>query len=330
MNADSHTKKNTDKHKARLYFRLAVAFIFLLSLLWAADKSLAYCLLGSFLTFSYLSIVHYRRVYQSSPRNDTQTHQPYDEEKNTALGDDAFKYPNKQGGIPKPVRYVIIGFVSLFFFFFIVGIFSTSDDDVVESYYQKGEIFYNQGTYDSAKLFYRKVLRLQEDHQQALLGIGNTFMALEQYDSAVIVYDKVLEDDPYSYSALYQKGLVLYYAKKFDESIDVMKKLVEVDASYNEASQVIGDDFYNQKQYDSALVWYNQAYAGGLRNRYLCHLMGYIYDTKDSTARAASLYKEALEYDDSVVDIYIRLGELFPGSEGDVYRSKAKALQGEN
>jgi hypothetical protein len=58
--------------------------------------------------------------------------------------------------------------------------------------------------------------------------------------------------------------------------------------------------------------------------------MGFLHENKQDTQRAIELYKEALNYegyDDTVADIYKRLGQLIPGDEGNVYRVKAIELQ---
>lgn len=55
--------------------------------------------------------------------------------------------------------------------------------------------------------------------------------------------------------------------------------------------------------------------------------MAYIYDTKNNYDKAIPLYKEALTYDTTVVDIYTRLSELIPGEEGNYYRTQAVKLQ---
>ena len=76
------------------------------------------------------------------------------------------------------------------------------------------------------------------------------------------------------------------------------------------------------------MIWYKNAYEnGGIRTRALCHLMAYIYDTKGDYSKAIDLYKEALSYDSTVVDIYKRLGELLPNEDGNYYRTQAVKLQ---
>jgi hypothetical protein len=58
--------------------------------------------------------------------------------------------------------------------------------------------------------------------------------------------------------------------------------------------------------------------------------MAYIYDTQGKTADAIKFYKEAIELDESRVEIYSRLGELLPGEEGNAYRTKALENSSEN
>ena len=58
--------------------------------------------------------------------------------------------------------------------------------------------------------------------------------------------------------------------------------------------------------------------------------MAYVYETKGNNDKAIQLYKETLEYDDTIADVYSRLGTLIPGSEGDAYRTKAAELAAQN
>ncbi|HEY8936769.1 MAG TPA: tetratricopeptide repeat protein, partial [Cyclobacteriaceae bacterium] len=228
---------------------------------------------------------------------------------------------------------IIIGF-AIFMITLITVVFTIafSDDDDFDSMnnYQQGDAYYHAGNYDSATLLFRQSLAINPDNADALIGYGNTKLALEQYDSALLLYDKVLATTPDYEEALFQKGRVFYFQKNYDQSIALLKDLVTNDPAHNEATQLLGDSFYNKQQYDSALVWYDKAYATGFRNTYLCYLMGYIYETKGKNDKAIQLYKETLEYDDTIADVYSRLGALIPGSDGEVYRTKAAELETKN
>jgi len=90
----------------------------------------------------------------------------------------------------------------------------------------------------------------------------------------------------------------------------------------------LGDCYYALDKYDDAIAWYENAYQnGGIRGSNLCYIMGYIYETKQDFKKAIELYQEALTYDDTIADIYQRLGRLIPGDEGNAYRARAIELQ---
>ena len=89
-----------------------------------------------------------------------------------------------------------------------------------------------------------------------------------------------------------------------------------------------GDTHYTQKNYDEALSYYEPAYENGARSRDLCWIMAWIYDEqKKDIAKAIPLYKEALTYDDTVVDIYTRLSQITQEPEAGEYRKKVAELQ---
>jgi tetratricopeptide (TPR) repeat protein len=93
----------------------------------------------------------------------------------------------------------------------------------------------------------------------------------------------------------------------------------------------MGDSYYLQQQYDDAMIWYGNAYENGqVRSQALSHIMAYIFDTKGNYSRAIDLYKEALSYDSTVIEITKRLGELLPGEDGRFYREQAIKLQQSN
>ena len=117
----------------------------------------------------------------------------------------------------------------------------------------------------------------------------------------------------------------LEWAENFVEDF---KNHLPADSRQNTYTFNLARVYRFQKKYDEAITWYENAYQnGGQRTRILCHIMAYIYDSKGDYERAISLYQEALSYDSSVVDIYQRLGELIPGDDGNIYRTKAAQMR---
>jgi tetratricopeptide (TPR) repeat protein len=228
------------------------------------------------------------------------------------------------------VGFVVAGIFIMFFIFFIGSVFFGSsgqwDDSVV--YFQNAEQYYLNGNYDSAYVNYRQAWKANDQYIEAMVGYGKVLAVRNQQDSAIIMFDKALSIDPDYNDASYNKALTYYNRANYGETIAILAPLLEKNPDYYDAMLLIGDSHYEQKQFDEAMVWYKDAYEnGGIRSRALCHLMAYIYDTKGDYSNAIDLYKEALSYDSTVVDIYIRLGELLPNEEGNYYRTQAIKLK---
>jgi tetratricopeptide (TPR) repeat protein len=339
METNSDQASSNNK-KSVLYGSLTYFFLLLLAIFWSIHTSFVFIFLGIALFFSFLLIRNLSFESLFYNREAAHENQNSSVDENHILHD--LKRTFKETGIAAPndstqrsaqqqtqrkVVFVVAGMMAFFFLMIFVGIFSGSDESDAEFYYQQADGFYNAAQYDSAGRYYRKAFVLKPEYKEAIAGYGNVLLMKQQNDSALIMYDKALLIDNEYESALYQKSLTLYYQKRYQESMKEAINLLGLNASYYEAMQLIGDDYYNQDKYDSALTWYDGAYSNGLRNRYLCHLLGYLNQTKGKTQKAIDLYKEALQYDSSVVDIYERLADIVPDNEKEWYKRKISELQ---
>ena len=332
--------------RSRNFFILGYVFLFAMGLCWSIDTSIVYILFGTAVYFLFLGFYTNKAFKKSHERprnvNQSSTHK-------TSLGDEFKnlfeKYQSSQKGTQRPFTtqptssqtskqnrpifgLVVTAMFVIFLLFFNGSIFSSSDDWDSVNYYQLAEQNYSDGNYDSAYTNYRKALKINEGYVEAMVGYGNVLATRKQSDSAMIMYDKAIEIDPEYKEASYRKGLALFDLEKYNESIALLNPLLQEQTDYYDAMLLMGDCYYALRQYDEAMNWYNNAYNnGGLRSRALCHIMAYIYDTKGNFDQAIPLYKEALSYDSTVVDIYKRLGELLPNEEGNYYRTEAVKLE---
>jgi tetratricopeptide (TPR) repeat protein len=340
METDQDNKKS-DK-KAALYAVLCYLFSLLLSIFWSVDSSFAYIFSGIAILFLFLTFknVHFKKTsfqydHFEEVKDDKVTESSdvlHDlksalKDKGISFGAEP-KNASPQQANQRIVLMVVGGIVIFFFSLVFIGIFSSDAGDE-QFYYQQAEVFYDETLYDSAGRYFRKALAINEESTEALTGLGNTFLMKGQNDSSLIMYNKALALDPEYETARYQKALVLSYLKQYDEAVNEAKDLLELNPQYLEAMQLIGDTYYNQEKYDDAETWYDSAYAKGLRNRYLCHLMGYINQTNGKTQQAINLYKEALKYDSSVVDIYERLLDIVPDNEKEWCKEKISQYKSE-
>jgi tetratricopeptide (TPR) repeat protein len=337
-------KPTTKKlHRPAVYFAIAWILAALLALAWAVDKSFVYILLGASSFFFFLGF-RSRAEGGSVEREKYNPYKNYRKEHRTAslqspfwreivtlfsrkhAGFQAGKFsgPSETPAERKLVLGVVTFIVSIFGLIIMIILFSDPDTmPEADYYFSRAEENYTAGVYDSAYINYKRALQENPGHLDALLGYGNTLSALGQPDSAIILYDQALAIDPDFDIARYNKGWVHYNRKNYSQSVIELKALLEKNPSYFDAMQLLGDVYYGQNVYEEALGWYESAYANGLRSRWLCHVMAYLYDLRGDIPKAIALYQEALAYDSTVTEIYTRLGELIPGEGGKVYRDRS-------
>lgn len=327
-------KKNSPANYANLF--IALGFGIAWALFWAVDTTLAYVLFGG--TCFFLALFFYNLATASNPdgghyqrderhhRKSDQILRPQPKRESTAQSTSQDSWNVKK--INRTVVSVVIFVIGLVIILNKVGDWIGGDDSVNQYlYYNQAEEFYSAAQYDSAYFYYKAALSQDDQMQEAILGLGNTLYMQSKVDSALWYYEKALTINPEYTQARYNVGWWYYDQKEYRQSISELKTLVVQDPSQLGAMQLVGDNFYALNEYDSAIRWYEGAYTNGARSRWLCHVMAYIYDTKNQMDQAIPLYKEAIQYDSTMVDIYVRLGELLPNQEGEVYRYKAAELK---
>lgn len=331
----ARSEKETQKKKANVYFIIASVLLALMALLWSVDDAFIYIFLGAAAFFLFLGFYNrpvktdYTSPHSAFQRADRQSAGQRSPDVFRALREIFYRQANSPQQKSRVIALAVAFFTFTFFFLiFLSVIFSDSETSSgTGDLFQKAEQFRWNGEYDSAAFYYRQVLSEDPDHMEALLGSGNNWLAKGAYDSAVAMFDRVLDADAYHDEARYGKAVGLHYKKSYRQSLNETLKIVQANPDHAEAVVLTGDNYYMQQRYDSAMYWYESAYEKGQRSAWLCHVMGYLYDTKGDQKKAIDLYKEALGYDSTRTDVYVRLGELFPGEEGEFYRNMARQLK---
>jgi tetratricopeptide (TPR) repeat protein len=306
----------------------AIIFLFAFALLWSVDASFRYLGIGgfAFCIAQYLLIRWERREVHRNPYQRA-------ERPKSANADSFIRSFKKLLGNTRRVNpKTLVGvFISstffLMFFFIVLGIIFGDESAVFSDEELVARDYYYAGKYDSALYHYKQALHEEPDNPYILVETGNCYLYLKRYDSALWHYDRALELDPENLNATHNRGLVFYQQQKYRDAIHEARKVLVENPSHLDALLLAGDSYYTQTLYDSALVFYQDAYNLGYRSAILTHIMAYINDVKGNTPQAIALYRETLEQDDSITDIYVRLGELLPGEEGQVYRTRAVQLQ---
>ena len=298
------TSEDEGKQKlVKRYTRLAIISGFLLAIFWPLGSFFFWIFFGAASYFIFL-VFYYR------PRVEY-------EEKKFEYARPAWQESRQATSInvtPKNAKLIIvIVALSIFGFLLILMIirFATGEENTT----QPIEEFVNEN---------RELLSDDPNNLDAITNLGNSFYADGQYDSALVYYERVLKIDSKNSSGLYNKGLTLYQKKDYKNSMEILRKCVSLYPDNTDAIMVLGDNHYSQNSYNEAIEWYKQAYNKGARSAGLLNVMGYIYDQQNQKTEAIRFYKEALQQDSSLVDAYTRLAELDP-NRSDWYKKKAVA-----
>lgn len=322
------------RKRARLYFILAVSFLFVLALVWSLGAFFVYLLLGIIISFVVLGLLAWpwqkrTGAYGYNERSYQKTESTYSSSKGFSKTTDPGKYTQSSEA---KKRLVVASIVFVFIFsialVIILSIVTSPDDaEAPDQNWQMALQFYNEGQYDSAYAYYDRYRSEHPDNEEVLFEMGNTAWNMKRLDSAVMMYEQVLQKNPAREDARMNKARIYFDQKNYRASETELTTLLNQNASNLDAMQLLGDVYYDQEKYTEALNWYERAYSSGQRNDWICYVMGYLYEVKNDNTRAISLYKEALQYDSTVMDIYKRLGDLIPGKDGDLYRQRAEGRQ---
>ncbi len=322
------------RKRARLYFILAIAFLFVLALVWSVGAFIVYILLGVIISFVVLGLLTWpwqKRSGAYEYREDSyqKTGRSYTSSKGFSKSNDPGKYTQPFEQKKKTVvASIIFVFVFSIALVIVLNIVTSPDDaELPDQNWQTALEFSNAGQYDSAYAYYDRYRQQHPDNEEVLFEMGNTAWNMHKLDSAVMMYEQVLLKNPANEDARMNKARIYFDQKNYRAAETELTTLLNQNASNLDAMQLLGDVYYDQEKYTEALNWYERAYSSGQRNNWICYVMGYLYEVKNDNSRAISLYKEALQYDSTVADIYKRLGDLIPGKDGDIYRQRAEGRQ---
>ena len=299
-----------DEKKSKLvkrYTRLAIVSGFLLAFLWPLGSFFFWIFFGATAYFIFL-IFYYQPRREREPR-DFDYAQP------------SWQAPKTTSSIPvspKNIKLIVVIVMLCFFAFLIILMiigFATGENP--------SEVTEAAGIDVSEN---RELLQSDPNNIEALTNIGNDFYSSGQYDSALLYYERILNVDSKNSSGLYNKALAFYQKKEYQKSMDLLRQCVSLYPENPDAYVVMGDNYYAQNELRQGLDWYKQAYAKGARSAGMLNIMAYIHDTQNQKSDAIRFYKESLQQDSSLVDVYQRLAELEP-NQSDWYKKKAQAWQ---
>ncbi|MBV5289644.1 MAG: tetratricopeptide repeat protein [Pelodictyon phaeoclathratiforme] len=120
---------------------------------------------------------------------------------------------------------------------------------------------HQQGCLDDAEVLYRKILREDPEHFDALQLLATIAAQKKNFSEAVELFDQAFTINSNHPNSLNNWGNALKELKRYDEAISSYDKAVTIKADYAEAYVNRGIVFEELKLYDMALSSYDKAFA---------------------------------------------------------------------
>jgi tetratricopeptide (TPR) repeat protein len=326
------SSSSTDSNRDSTYWLYGgSAFLLMLALFWSVDSIVIYVCLGG-ATFCFTQyILKTKRIptfseKTISPERETVTGKRIEEVLEEIQREFSTTKPINAGAVKAVFRTIAV-FLVVFFVISVVSVLVFNDDIAYSDNYYRAQEFISTETYDSALYYLQLAAQDNPSNPEVYIERGNVFMYMDRYDSASTQFDKAMVLDDRHSEAHYLKTYSLFQLTNYRETIEVGKRLVKREPENFSVMLLVGDSYYLQNRYDSALVWYTRAYDGGARSSALSNVIAYIHDMNGQLPTAIEFYKEAISLDSTQYDVYDRLAELLPGEEGNVYRAEAVRLK---
>ncbi|MBC5839132.1 tetratricopeptide repeat protein [Flavobacterium muglaense] len=181
--------------------------------------------------------------------------------------------------------------------------------------FQKGYAFFNSKNKKEATTYFNKVVNSAEFGSQAKYYLG--FMAYEgdDYKQATKYFDEVSGEEKYKEKLSYYQADMNFKLGNFQKAIDLGQKAMGKSNAIekSELSKIIGESYFNLKQYDKAIPFLAD-YKGkkGRWNNTDFYQLGYAYYKQNDFENAISQFNKIINGKDFVAqNAYYHLGESY-------------------
>ena len=124
-----------------------------------------------------------------------------------------------------------------------------------ESYYYLANSYYNLAMWSNAEKTYRKVVKINPNHADALFKLGATLRKMQRYEEAEEFYIDSLEINPDNDNAYNQLGICYLHLKMAKQAINSFERAIEINPNNNKPYiNIIETSFLTNTPYSTIIV----------------------------------------------------------------------------
>jgi tetratricopeptide (TPR) repeat protein len=181
--------------------------------------------------------------------------------------------------------------------------------------FQKGYAFFSSKNKKEATSYFNRVVNSAEYGSQAKYYLGFIAYEGDDYKEAAKYFDEVSGEEKYKEKLSYYQADMNFKLGDFQKAIELGEKAMAKSNAIekSELSKIIGESYFNLKQYDKA-VPYLAAYKGkkGRWNNTDFYQLGYAYYKQNDFENAVSQFNKIINGKDFVAqNAYYHLGESY-------------------
>lgn len=158
---------------------------------------------------------------------------------------------------------------------------------------------------------YKKLLGIDPNNIDGLLGLGNLYQSKKQYSDAVIYFKKLVELLPDNAITYYNLGVLYYDSHDYQHAKQCYKKAIYIDREFSLAHNNLGMIYESENKVEKAIKHYQQAV--NLSPDYIepVYNLGHLYQSINTINRAIDYYTLVLDKQQSHILAHNNLSIIY-------------------
>ncbi len=171
-------------------------------------------------------------------------------------------------------------------------------------------IYVKLGDLENAVGLYRQALRLDEDHAEALLGLGLLMQTLGRQSEAEHALRAAVRCAPRDIHTHLSLAGLLERMQRFDEALDSVQSALSLDANHLEARLQLVRLYIQRQELDKARELLEPLSENQAAHSEVWNLLGLMHARANEPAQARTCYQKALDIDPQQAETWTHLGNV--------------------
>lgn len=187
------------------------------------------------------------------------------------------------------------------------------DSEVVDAWFTLANVEFRQRHWEKAADYYRETLKRRPDHDWAMIGLADTYVARGEIDAAVAGYRKYLEGDPKNAQIVYRLAQVELDAGRDADAEVGFRRTLEVEPKTARAEVGLAVVAFRRKDLAAAHAALDRAQAIDPKAQHARYNRALLFEVQGRGAEAAAAYRAEIADHPKSFKAYFNLGRLLEG-----------------